>query len=168
MRLGWARANKQRVHKLVQIEYVRLCEIYLFTNYKNCYYINHNSPQKSRFYLIIIINHGGVCYCMNGMMRPHDSYVSICKTICPLLKKKVLFVFMFPFRIMVLTRKNNFHTTHTTIYYRRMYVKFLRHKVIMTWNSLQDFRRSWYGARNWRRWTEVDLIQSLSVLFYFT
>lgn len=48
------------------------------------------------------------------------------------LKKKVLFVFMFPFRIMVLTRKNNFHTTHTIIYYRRMYVKFLRHKVIMT------------------------------------
>lgn len=95
-------------------------------------YINPNSPQKSRFYLIIIINHGGVCYCMNGMMRPHDSYVSICKTICPLFKKKVLFVFMFPFRIMVLTRKNNFHTTHTTIYYRRMYVKFLRHKVIMT------------------------------------
>lgn len=50
---------------------------------------------------------------MNGMMRPHDSYVSICKTICPLLKKKVLFVFMFPFRIMVLTRKKQFsHDTY--------------------------------------------------------
>lgn len=119
-------------------------------------YINLNSPQKSRFYLIIIINYRGV-----GWLRDDVTWRQLRVQMRTLSSfKKIIFaeLFMFPVRIMILNRTINFHTT---IYYRRMYVKFIRHKVIMTWNSLWDFRRSWYGARNWRRWTEVDLIQSL-------